>query len=145
MDLLGRAAALAACPLFEQLAPAVVVRLAERARTIALERGERRTTEDTVWIVARGRLAVAVHAADSGDPRTASMVRKRGASVEPGHVLGLIRVVRPATPFIEVVAEQASELVGLAVDDVRDVLEEDPGTLAAIVDRLAELLLAEAP
>lgn len=145
MDLLGRAATLAACPVFEGIAPAVLVRLAERARTTALERGERRTTEDTVWVVARGRLAVAVHAGDGGDPRTASMVRKRGAGAEPGHVLGLIRVVRPATPFIEVVAEQASELVGLAVDDVRDVLEEDPGTLAAIADRVAALLLAEAP
>ena len=31
MDLLARAAALAACPLFEDLAPALLIRLAERA------------------------------------------------------------------------------------------------------------------
>src|SRR4029077_10202557 len=54
MDLLERAATLAACPLFEKLAPAVVIRLAERARASELLPGERRTTEDTVWIVARG-------------------------------------------------------------------------------------------
>jgi hypothetical protein len=39
------------------------------------------------------------------------------------------------------VAEVPSVLVGLAVDDVRDVLEEDPAALAAIADRLAALLL----
>src|SRR3569623_1156347 len=38
MDLLERARTLAACPLFEGLAPAVIIRLAERARTCELER-----------------------------------------------------------------------------------------------------------
>ena len=141
MDLLERAGALAACPLFENLAPAVVIRLAERARAEVLERGERRTTEDTVWIVASGELAVAVREAGNA---TASVAKKRGATAHPGNALGAIRVVRAATPVIEVVAMQASVLVGVAVDDVRDVLEEDPVALAALADRLAELLLGEA-
>ena len=140
MDLLARAAALAACPLFEDLAPAVLVRLAERAHTSSLERGERRTTEHTVWVVSRGKLAVAVREQAEA---TASIVRKRGAGAEPGSVLGMIRVVRAHTPVIEIVAEEPSELVELAVDDARDVLEEDPAALTALADRLAALLLAE--
>ena len=140
MDLLARAAALAACPLFEDLAPAVLVRLAERAHASSLERGERRTTEHTVWVVSRGKLAVAVREAAD---QTASVVRKRGAGAEPGSVLGMIRVVRAQTPVVEIVAEEASELVELAVDDARDVLEEDPAALTALADRLAALLLAE--
>ena len=63
---------------------------------------------------------------------TASIVRKRGAGAGPGHARGVIRVVRPVTPAIEVVAERASVVIGLAADDVRDVLEEDPTALAAI-------------
>ena len=140
MDLLARAAALAACPLFEGLAPAVLVRLAERAHASSLERGERRTTENTVWVVSRGRFAVAVR--ETADA-TASVLRKRGAGAEPGSVLGMIRVVRAQTPVIEIVAEVPSELVELAVDDARDVLEEDPAALTALVDRLAALLMAE--
>jgi CRP-like cAMP-binding protein len=145
MDLLERARTLAACPLFESLAPAVIIRLAERARTAELERGERRTTDDDVWVVAAGSLAVAVREATGNDAfATASIVRKRGAGALPGNALGLVRVVRPDTPVIEVVAEVPSTLVGLAVDDVRDVLEEDPAALAAIADRLAALLLDDA-
>ena len=142
MDLLERARTLAACPLFESLAPAVIVRLAERARSTELERGERRTTEDDVWVVASGSLAVAVREIVTADAlATASMVRKHGTNAIPGNALGLVRVVRQATPVVEVVAEVPSVLVGLAVDDVRDVLEEDPAALAAIADRLAALLL----
>jgi len=145
MDLLERARTLAACPLFESLAPAVIIRLAERARTCELERGERRTTAHDVWVVASGALAVAVQELASAHTlATASVVRKHGAGALPGHALGLIRVVRPATPIVEVVAEQPSVVVGLAVDDVRDVLEEDPAALAAIADRLAALLLEPA-
>ncbi len=140
MDLLARASALAACPLFDALAPAVLVRLAERARGLTLERGERRTTDDTVWVVARGRLAVAVR--ESADA-TASVLRRRGTGATAGDVLGMIRVVRAATPVVELVAEQPSELVGIAVDDARDVLEEDPAAVTAVADRLAALLLAE--
>jgi len=140
MDLLARAAALAACPLFEDLAPAVVIRLAERAHSAALVRGERRTTDDTVWVVASGRLAVAVREGEL----TSSMLRKRGAPAVAGNVLGMIRVVRAATPIVEVVAEQDCELVGLAIDDVHDVLEEDPAAVAALADRLAALLLEPA-
>ncbi len=139
MDLLARARALAACPLFGSLAPAVVVRLAERARVVQLERGERRTTEDDVWVVARGTLAVAVR--EAGSP-TASLVRKRGAGATAGTALGMIRIVRHETPVIEAVAEEPSVLVGLAADDVRDVLEEDPTALAALADRLAAQLLS---
>jgi len=142
MDLLERARTLAACPLFESLAPAVIIRLAERARTTELERGERRTTDDDVWVVASGSLAVAVREIVTGDAlATASMVRKHGTYAVAGNALGLIRVVRGETPVVEVVAEVPSTLVGLAVDDVRDVLEEDPAALVAIADRLAALLL----
>jgi CRP-like cAMP-binding protein len=142
MDLLERARTLAACPLFESLAPAVIIRLAERARTTELERGERRTTDDDVWVVASGSLAVAVREIVTGDAlATASIVRKHGTSAVAGNALGLIRVVRGETPVVEVVAEVPSTLVGLAVDDVRDVLEEDPAALVAIADRLAALLL----
>ena len=63
MDLLDRARTLMACSLFESLAPAVLIRLAERARADELARGERRTTDDTVWVVATGSLAVAVREA----------------------------------------------------------------------------------
>jgi len=140
MDLLERARTLMACPLFESLSPAVLIRLAERARATELERGERRTTDDTVWVVASGSLAVAVREGGVVDA-TASIVRKHGASATVGNALGVIRVVRPDTPVIEVVAEVPSVLVGVIVDDVRDVLEEDPAALTAIADRLAALLL----
>jgi CRP-like cAMP-binding protein len=132
MDLLARARALAACPLFGGLAPAVVVRLAERARVVELARGDRRTTDDDVWVVATGSLAIAVRDAGSPTSRTATT----------GTALGVIRIVRRDTPAIEVVAEQPSTLVGLGADDVRDVLEEDPAALAALTDRLAAQLLS---
>jgi hypothetical protein len=127
MDLLERARVLSACALFEKLAPAVVIRLAERARATALAPGERRTTDDTVWIVARGRVEVGRAHAGSG------------------HAVGLVRAVRPAAPAVELVAVEPSALVGLAMLDVRDVLEEDVAAGAALVDRLAALLASEVP
>jgi CRP-like cAMP-binding protein len=127
MDLLERAAALAACPLLGELAPAVLIRLAERARASELAAGERRTTEDTVWIVARGR------------------VRAGDATAEAGQAIGVIRVVRPQAAVVELIAEEACAVVALAADDVRDVLEEDPTASAALADRLAALLLGAAP
>src|SRR5687768_17506635 len=129
MDLLERARTLASCSLFESLAPAVLIRLAERARTSELAPGERRTTEDTVWVVAAGPLAVVVH--EAGVDMTASVMRKRGAPATAGNALGAIRVVRPTTPIVEVIAEEPSTLIGLGIDDVRDVLEEDPAALTA--------------
>lgn len=144
MDLLERARTLTACPLFESLAPAVVIRLAERAHATELARGERRTTDDTVWFVASGSLAVVVRGAGTSDI-TASLARKRGASASAGNALGLIRVVRPATPVVELIAETPSTVVGVAVDDVRDVLEEDAAALTALADRLAALLLSDGP
>lgn len=141
MDLLERARTLAGCPLFESLAPAVVIRLAERARATDLERGERRTSDDTVWVIAAGSLAVMVRApGDTGDI-TASIAKKRGANATTGNAVGMIRVVRPTTPAVELIAEQPSTLLGLSIDDVRDVLEEDPAALTALADRLAGLLL----
>ena len=132
---------MAACPLFESLAPAVVIRLAERARVTELERGERRTSDDTVWVIATGSLAVMVRApGDTGDI-TASLAKKRGANAVAGNAVGMIRVVRPATPSVELIAELPSTLLGLSIDDVRDVLEEDPAALTALADRLAGLLL----
>jgi CRP-like cAMP-binding protein len=127
MDLLERARCLMACPLFENLAPAVLVRLAERSHADSLVAGERRSTVDTVWIVGRGAFAAGT------------------TDVGAGHAIGLIRVVRPQTPAIDIVAREAGELIALDVDDVRDVLEEDPVALAAIADRLAALLLESAP
>jgi CRP-like cAMP-binding protein len=141
MDLLERARALHVCPLFESLAPAVLIRLAERARASELDRGERRTTADTVWIVAAGSLAVFVH--QPGAEISASLARKRGLPATAGNVLGMIRVIRDETPVVEVVAEEPSSLVGLAIDDVRDVLEEDPAALTALAARLAEQLLSD--
>ena len=133
---------LAACPLFESLAPAVVIRLAERARTTELERGEHRTSDDFVWVIASGSLAVMVRGPGEGVSNiTASIARKRGATATAGNAVGMIRVVRPQTPGVELIAEQSSTLLGLTIDDVRDVLEEDPAALTALADRLAGLLL----
>ena len=139
MDLLERARTLASCPLFEGLAPAVVIRLAERARASDLVRGERRTTDDTVWVVAAGSFAVVVR--ESRTDITASIAHKQGAPATAGNAVGMIRVVRPATPVVEIVAQEPSALVGVRFDDVRDVLEEDPAALTALADRLARLLL----
>jgi CRP-like cAMP-binding protein len=144
IDLLERARTLATCPLFGGLAPAVLIRLAERARVDELEPGERRTTDDIVWVVASGSLVVASRGAvPSG--ATTSNVRKHGGRVTAGGALGMIRVVAPATPPVEAVAEAATTVIGLAVDDVRDVLEEDPTALAALADALAGLLLGATP
>ena len=67
------------------------------------------------------------------------------SAVGAGHAIGVIRIVRPETAAVELVADEASVLVGLAIDDVRDILEEDPAALVAIADRLAALLLDDAP
>lgn len=147
MDLLERALALAACPLFATLAPAAVIRLAERATVVTLAPDDRRATEDTVWVVATGALAILSRASRESGTALASIgaFQRRGSVARPGHVVGLIRVVAPATPVVEAVAETHSTLLALGIDDMRDVLEEDPTTLAAIADSLARLLLAEAP
>ena len=141
MDLLQRARTLAACPLFADLAPAVVIRLAERARARDLEPGERVTTEDgVVWVVATGSLVVASRGAvPSG--ATTSNVRRHGGRAEAGSALGLVRVIAPATPPVEAVAERPTSVLALGVDDVRDVLEEDPAALAALAGALASVLL----
>ena len=137
MDLLERARCLMACPLFESLAPAVLIRLAERAHADELARGARRRAADTVWVVARGEVSVGTERASAG------------------HAIGVIRIVasgagpgmigRPDAPAAELVASEPSVVVGLAADDVRDILEEDPAALAAIADRIAALLLDDAP
>ena len=142
MDLLERARALAACAVFADLAPAVLVRLAERARVTELVPGERRSTGESVWVIASGALAVA-SSTESISSGTASSVRKRGGTARAGNVLGLVRVVAPATKAVEAIAEKPSVVVGLAVDDVRDVLEEDPMALSALCDALARILLGE--
>lgn len=140
MDLLERARALAACPLFADLAPAVVIRLAERARPATLEPGERRTTDDTVWIVVAGSLVIASRAAMSA-VASISTTRRHGGTATAGMVLGLIRVIAPATPALDAVAEQPSTVIGVALDDIRDVLEEDPVALSALSGALAKRLL----
>jgi CRP-like cAMP-binding protein len=140
MDLLERARALAACPLFADLAPAVVIRLAERARPTHLVAGERRTTADSVWVVVEGSLVIAASGSVASDA-TASVFRRTGGTARPGNVLGLVRVVAPKTPQVEAIAERASSLIGLSLDDMRDVLEEDPIALAALAGALSRLLL----
>jgi CRP-like cAMP-binding protein len=129
MDLLERARALASSPLFESLAPAALIRLAERARWHELAAGEQRTTDDTVWVVARGAFTVGV----PGDP-------SRAITAAAGNVIGMLRAVSDATPPVELSATEPSAVVALAVDDVRDVLEEDTAALAALADRLASHL-----
>lgn len=136
MDLLDRARALSSCPLFASLAPAVLIRLAERATPNVLAAGDRRTTEDTIWVVASGALSVSETAADSAARRAA-----RGTPVRAGGILGMVRVVRRQTPVVEAVADEPATLIGLAVDDVRDILEEDPAALGALASQLARLLL----
>lgn len=140
MDLLERARAIAACPLFADLAPAVVIRLAERARPEPLDAGERRSTDDDVWIVVDGSLVIASRAAVAADATTSTR-RKHGGTALAGNVLGLVRVVAPQTPPVEAIAERPSMLVGLSLDAMRDVLEEDPIALAALTSALARLLL----
>jgi CRP-like cAMP-binding protein len=142
MDLLERARALAACPLFADLAPAVVIRLAERARPTELEAGERRTTDDNVWVVAAGSLAIVARGEAALDASVSSMKRK-GSVATPGHAVGLIRVIAPATPVVDAIADRPSVVLSLAADDVRDVLEEDPSALAALANALARQLLGE--
>ncbi|HEY4176918.1 MAG TPA: hypothetical protein VGM90_08815 [Kofleriaceae bacterium] len=140
MDLLERASALAACRLFADLAPAVVIRLAERARPRTLEPGERLTTDDDVWIVVDGQIVIASTAAVAMDA-TASTTRRHGGTATAGHALGLVRVIAPGTPALSALAVKRSNVVGLSLDDMRDVLEEDPAALAALADALARVLL----
>jgi hypothetical protein len=144
MDLLERALALAACPLFADLAPAVVIRLAERAEPTLLAAGERRTTADSVWIVVDGSLVIAASGSVTSDA-TASVVRRTGGTARPGNVLGLVRVVAAQTPTVEAIAERATSVIGLSLDDMRDVLEEDPIALAALASALSRLLLGSPP
>jgi CRP-like cAMP-binding protein len=143
MDLLERARALAGCSLFADLAPATVVRLAERALARELAAGERCTTDDNVWVVADGGLAVTMHGAQAGETAQISTFRRTGSSAGPGGALGAIRVVAPATPPVIAVAAQPSRIVGFPLDDLRDILEEDPVALAALAEALARLLLDE--
>lgn len=143
MDLLERARALAACPLFAELAPAAVIRLAERARPSALEPGERRTTDDAVWVVAEGSLAIVARGSAALDASVSSMKRK-GSVATAGHVVGLVRVVAPGTPVVDAVADRATTVLSIDLDDMRDVLEEDPAALTAIAAALVRALL-EAP
>ena len=144
MDLLERARALAACELFAELAPAVVIRLAERATPSTLVAGERRTTDDTVWIVAAGSLAVVARGQGAVDASVSAM-RRHGGTATPGHVVGLVRVIAPGTPVVEAIADRPSTVLALAVDDIRDVLEEDPAALAALAAALARMLLEDTP
>ena len=118
----------------------MVIRLAERARSEALEPGERRSTDDSVWVVVDGSLVISSRAAVAADAST-STHRKHGGTATRGHVLGLVRVIAPQTPPVEAIAERPTRVLGLAVDDMRDVLEEDPFALAALADALARLLL----
>ena len=140
MDLLERARALAACPLFAALAPAVVIRLAERARPAELLPGERRTTEDAVWIVADGALAV-IARGEGAALASATSVKRLGASAGAGRAIGLVRVIAPGTPAVDAIAERPTTVLSIALDDLRDVLEEDPAALAAIAGALAQALL----
>lgn len=140
MDLLERARALAACALFAELAPAVIIRLAERARHLELAAGERRSTDDNVLIVASGGLAVVARGQAAIDA-TASTMKRHGGAATAGHVVGLIRVISPATQIVDAIADRPTVVLALAHDDIRDVLEEDPGALTALAAALARSLL----
>ncbi|HWU88260.1 MAG TPA: cyclic nucleotide-binding domain-containing protein [Kofleriaceae bacterium] len=142
MDLLERARALAACPLLADLAPAAVIRLAERARPSTLEPGERRTTDDAVWVVAEGSLAIVAQGSAALDASVSTM-KRRGSIAGAGHVVGLVRVVAPGTPVVNAVADRAATVLSIGVDDMRDVLEEDPAALAAIAAALARALVED--
>ncbi len=142
MDLLERARALAACALFAELAPAVIVRLAERARPLELAGGERRSTDDNVLVVASGGLAV-VARGEAAIDATASTMKRHGGTARAGQVVGLIRVIAPATPVVEAIADRPTVALALAPDDIRDVLEEDPAALAALASALARSLLED--
>ena len=89
--------------------PAVIIRLAERAR--AMRARARRAAHDRRRRVGRRFAARSRSRSRSSRARRRwrprSVVRKHGSGALPGHALGLIRVVRPATPIVEVVAEAA--------------------------------------
>ena len=68
-------------------------------------------------------------------------MRRTCGTATVGSVLGFVRVVAPATPHVAAIAERATTIVELSVDDVRDVLEEDPAALGALAAALARLLL----
>lgn len=140
MDLLERARALAACSLFGDLAPAALIRLAERARAFELVAGERRSTDDSVLVVATGGMAV-VARGEAAIDATASTMKRHGGTAKAGDVVGLIRVIAPATPVVELIADRPSSALSLAFDDIRDVLEEDPAALSALAAALAKSLL----
>ena len=142
MDLLERARALAACALFAELAPAVIVRLAERARPLELVAGERRSTDDNVLVVASGGLAV-VARGEAAIDATASTMKRHGGTARAGHVVGLIRVIAPTTPVVEAIADRPTVALAFTPDDIRDVLEEDPAALAALAAALARSLLED--
>jgi CRP-like cAMP-binding protein len=142
LDLLKRASALASCALFDGLAPAAVLRLAERAAVRVLAPGDRVTTDAMVWVVASGALAVAAHGVVA-EIATISTRRRAGTSAGPGGALGAIRVVAPATKPVVAVAAEASVLVALELDDLRDVLEEDPVALAALAEAVSRALLQD--
>jgi CRP-like cAMP-binding protein len=142
LDLLERARALAGCTLFDALAPATVLRLAERATVRELAGGDRVTTEATVWIVAEGSLAIAT-SGTVAEVATISTRRRAGGSATRGGVLGAIRVVAPMTRPVVAVAAEPTTLVAVELDDMRDVLEEDPVALAALADAVARALLEQ--
>jgi CRP-like cAMP-binding protein len=68
-------------------------------------------------------------------------MRRHGGTASPGHVVGLVRVVAPTTPVVEAIADRPTRVLALAVDDIRDVLEEDPVALAGLAGALARLLV----
>jgi hypothetical protein len=142
LDLLERARALAGCVLFDGIAPATVLRLAEHASVRELASGDRVTTEAMVWVVAEGSLAVAT-SGSVADLATVSTRRRAGGSASRGGALGMIRVIAPRTKPVVAVAAVPTVLVALELDDVRDVLEEDPLALAALADAVARALLQD--
>ena len=95
-------------------------------RALAKERG---------WVVVDGSLVISSRAAVAADAST-STHRKHGGTARAAHVLGLVRVVAPQTPPLEAIAVAATVLVGVALDDMRDVLEEDPLALAEAAEQV---------
>jgi CRP-like cAMP-binding protein len=93
-----------------------------------------------VWIVAEGALAIVARGSAASDA-SVSVMRRKGAVATAGHAIGLVRVVAPGTPVVDAVAERPTTVLSIELDDMRDVLEEDPAALAALAAALARALL----
>ena len=121
MELLDRAAALAAFPVIAALAPSAVVALAARARPIAIAPGDAvAVPPESVLVIARGEVALA-----------------GGGRAGPGDALGLTAAVAGVAATER--GDAVGEVIALAVlrDELLDLVAEDPRAVRALTARLA--------